>query len=499
MEFSELFHAIGDALSNVANRVSFIIRNYWKALILFVLAIGAVAVITIQSGFIVEIGKFFATEPTGTAVNCEPVTAAMDWKAPTGVTIAPSGKPYCTPPLGADTSFPGCFIVDYNNPEYTNFADLNAIGDPTNLVTRYGTRVQTVSSQGMAKNLCPWTVHYTFLSIGSKKSGGEPRGPDMIQSTEEAFTRSAPGDSQDIESCWNSGVVSTCLTEVKHKITYDINAFTCGRVFAGSSWDHFKNASGASTYGNPGFAVVFNYGRDCSGSSAERAPGSISGGSGSSGSCPAAPDASKVKAAQLTVQCGTTQNVLTWQNPLTLNAAVNSVIRNEIPPGGSDISKFVFTEGGCWNTFGIGTYTDKDVKSGYTYTYTIKTHNTVRSNSVTCKNGSQVASSPIISTATPAVTTTPTITTIGETTPTPVAIEIPVNTFQTPPAISTPLPTSSTSPSGVSTGPDDVVILALMISSIVALAYVTYARSPSGRQAEAEEVSKDQGPLNFKS
>ncbi len=121
--------------------------------------------------------------------------------------------------------------------------------------------------------------------------------------------------------------------------------------------------------------------------------------------CPTRPTTSTP--AVLGVTCGTTQNVLSWQNPRTLNASVNTVLRGV---NGGD-GALIFTEGGCWNTFAISTYTDANVQAGNVYTYRIKTSNLAVSNTVTC------GATPTPTTST---TVTPTPTTSTTVTPTPV-------------------------------------------------------------------------------
>jgi hypothetical protein len=51
----------------------------------------------------------------------------------------------------------------------------------------------------------------------------------------------------------------------------------------------------------------------------------------------------------------------------------------------------------------------------------------------------------------------------------------------------------------VQTGPGDVTLLALIISSLVSLLYISYTHSARGRRREAEDISRDQGPMDFRS
>jgi hypothetical protein len=53
--------------------------------------------------------------------------------------------------------------------------------------------------------------------------------------------------------------------------------------------------------------------------------------------------------------------------------------------------------------------------------------------------------------------------------------------------------------SEVATGPGEATLLALIISALVSLLYVTYTHSPLALRREVEDISKDQGPLDFRS
>lgn len=545
MSFSDLLQKISDSVNRFFSRVAFVVRAYPVTIVLVAIVLTGSLIWWASAGFSLQLSRFFANEvqtipdttdgggaggggaPSGgtstggttpsttttttTSGSCEPVKAADQWMPPgtattnaAGQKVAANGLPYCTPPPGANTAFPTCFVVDYTDykKEYTNFADLNGIGDPLNLVTKYGTKVDVVGYRGLAKNTCPWTVHYSFRSIGSKKAGTSPSGSDLNQATEIAFTRSLPGGSQDIKSCWNTGT-NTCDApglglpgEVPHEILYKISTYTCGRVYAGAGWDHFISGGGPGPLGNNGFNVVFNYGRDCSGSAAEKAPGSVTtkSGSTSSGSGGTASGACKVvpQPAALSVQCGATQNVLTWTNPAS--TCVLSVLRS--------------VDGGT-NTFltstlplSTTTYTDANIQPGHSYTYAIKNHPSVTSNTVTCTNGAQTGGGPAQIASSSPIPTSSALP--GSAAPTPDGTT-PASTV--PPSFSvTPVPTYSPGTSvgtgaagGVSTGPGEATVLALLVSAIVSLAYVSYTHSNTGVEHEVNEISKDQGPLDFRS
>jgi hypothetical protein len=437
-------------LSELIQNIRSYIQSHRNAVIIVSLMLFAVVLWWAAAGFSFEIGRFFAfqedqlledgnggggsggggggggsgggTTPTPLTSSgpCTPVQGpAWDWTAP-----VPTGQaPWCTPLPEYPSTFPDCLVISSlpqdQNSDYSNWADLNAIGNPTNLVTKHGSRVSSVSNKGaIAFNNCPWTAHSLFLTKGSVKAGGEPSGADLNKITDPAFTRVEP---LDFKSCWNDPTGSNPC-KGKYDTRYAINTYTCGRVFAAHNWRHYTGeGNGKDQSGGAGVvAVVFNYGRDCTGSASEKAPGSV-GVPGGPGGCPPTPVQSQVQAATLQVQCGATKNLLTWQNPLTLNAAVNTVLRTV---NGLQ-SSFVFSEGGCWNSFGIGTYTDSNLQAGNTYTYRIKTHANVASNAVSCRNGVQVSTPPSpssIPSSTPIPTSSPVLTStpIGTSGPGPV-------------------------------------------------------------------------------
>lgn len=118
------------------------------------------------------------------------------------------------------------------------------------------------------------------------------------------------------------------------------------------------------------------------------------GGAGGGGdSCPAYAGTPSTPA--LAVQCGSV-NVLTWTNPLSGRAMQNVIQRMDIN-GGSWTD--VFSEGGCWNTFGIGTYTDVSAAAGRTYQYRVKFSPSIVSNTVLCGGASTTPIGTTISTA----------------------------------------------------------------------------------------------------
>jgi len=65
--------------------------------------------------------------------------------------------------------------------------------------------------------------------------------------------------------------------------------------------------------------------------------------------------------------------------------------------------------------------------------------------------------------------------------------------------ISVSRPAAGGGAGGVQTGPGDAVLVALLVSGIVTLLYVSYTHSPVFRRSEVEQVSRDQGPMDFRS
>lgn len=452
-------------------------------------------------------------------------------------------------PVPPPFTFPDCFAIYDTSSQDPNFGTTTENTIPRILTDRPNAKL---FMSAFVVNNCPWTVHFQIQVDASKKAsfaqgiGKRELGLSAAESAQ-AFTDTMP-DGYDFPSCWNSGGSerpANCARAMK--IEFNMNTYTCGSLGMQTTWKHLTGSGGTGTSGGPlTLSTAMNYGRDCTGSPTERAPGSLGG--GGTGSCPAIPQASAVKPAVLTVQCGTTQNVLKWQNPKTLNAAVNSVLRIATSPTGVKTTASVFGEGGCWNTFGISTYTDRSLLPGYSYTYAIKTHPNIKSNEVTCKGGVQVTTSPTpqasgsptgsvpptfsptptvtsTGTPTPGFSPTPTITATPVFTPTPTftpsdsdidgdgipnANECPgyvpgTSTSTCPdtdgdgvPDILDPI-TSGSGVGGVQTGPGDATLLALLISALVSLAYVSYAHSPVGKRREAEAISRDQGPMDFRS
>jgi hypothetical protein len=489
-------------------------------------------------------------------------------------------------------TFDGCFSVYDLSSDDPNWGTMTSEYVPIVLRDNPSARI---FMKAFVVNNCPWEVHYVIQVDASKKATflqGAGQRELQLSSAESAIAfkdNMPPG--YDIPSCWNKGGLErspNCAREIS--IEYNLNTYTCGSLgITTAIWHRVKGGAvggqnakaGTSTHsGTLQFATAMNYGKDCTGAVTERAPGSVSTKTpGGGGTCPALPAQSLVKPAVLTVQCGTTQNVLNWQDPKTLNAAVNSVSRTAVAPTGPPVTAFIYSEAGCWNTFSTQTYTDKTVQAGITYEYSIKTHPNVRSNVVACRNGVQVVAT---SSPTPITSPVSTVLTGPGATPTPVVISpTPVPIVPTPPGpiITPPLSgaqlqcgplaqtvglnqqafvqafggtgsysfTTSTdgqldlvaadragvrystsgprvvtvtdgqssvqctitvsqtisggagSPGGVQTGPGEATLLALVVSSLVSLLYVSYAHSPLYRRREAEKVSEDRTPLDFRS
>ncbi len=60
-------------------------------------------------------------------------------------------------------------------------------------------------------------------------------------------------------------------------------------------------------------------------------------------------------------------------------------------------------------------------------------------------------------------------------------------------------PIAAGQPGTVNTGPGETTLVALLLSAIMSLLYVSYTHSPAFRRREANKVSADQGPLDFRS
>lgn len=288
---------------------------------------------------------------------------------------------------------------------------------------------------------------------------------------------------------------------------------------AGASWRHKTGASVASN-------VV-----SCDSSAATPPP--ISGG----GTGTASP-------VTLSVQCGATQNVLTWTAAGTGSTTL-SIIRNVDGANGAYVAQGLATT--------TTTFTDTQVQSGHTYDYAVKNSTTARSNTVHCPTVA-VATTPAptpTATPVPSPVTTPTATpsscyvggcsgeicsdqpgavsacvyypqqacyrtakcerqvTNGQcgwtqtpelqsclaATPTLTPTPVPVITA-TPVITSTPTPSS---PGTVSTGPGDAVVAALLVSGITTLLYVSYTRTSMFRRREVDAIADHKDPMDFRS
>jgi len=111
----------------------------------------------------------------------------------------------------------------------------------------------------------------------------------------------------------------------------------------------------------------------------------------------------------LSVQCGPTQNVLTWTLPDGHNS--NSVLRNLDGANGVWVCGGPSNIAPCTN-LNVTTYTDTNVQAGHTYAYRHKAWADVASNTVTC------TTTPL-PTATPPPTVTATVSATPIVTPTP--------------------------------------------------------------------------------
>jgi len=152
---------------------------------------------------------------------------------------------------------------------------------------------------------------------------------------------------------------------------------------------------------------------------------------------------------QLSVQCGTTQNVLTW----TADSRANS---NGVQRGNNGTKNLPNCENyWCWlpttnfahqvpTATAPATYTDTQLQSGVCYEYRVKYSPDLASNSVFCPTNCNI---PVTSTptATPTPTLTPTLTATPTATPTPTSTPAATPT-PTPSPTATPTPTPTATP-----------------------------------------------------
>lgn len=298
---------------------------------------------------------------------------------------------------GADPS--QCFSWDANGSPDGNFAQFNAIGNPSNVVAGGG--YSTLVYRGHYTNNCDYQVHLLFNSSGGNSAGGTPVSPQDF-ATDSAFTRNPLDVAPHTNGTW--------------EFTYNVNAFNCGRINANAAWRF--NAFPSAPADTGVFAVVFNYGVACTGSGGGATP---------------TPTATPSGASVLSVQCGITQNVLTWT--LVSGRSANSILK------GVDGAAQDWVCGGPNNiapctSLNVNTFTDTNVSAGHTYLYTHKAAADLTSNRVTCPSPTPTPTST--ASPTPTGTATPTPSTTGSPTPTPTA-----TTSPTPTPTVTPTPTSN--------------------------------------------------------
>jgi len=502
--------------------------------------------------------------PTGVPA-CEPLSrvdgalfpgyATPVWVESEGRLVTP---PTLTPPPAA---FPDCLIIEDRSSSDPNWGEMTGATVPQVLRDKPNAKL---FYKAFVINNCPWTTHLVFLVAGSKKASFDVGvvGPNRnIALPESEFTKAftentAPG--RDFPSCWNTSGTdrpANCAKEIS--IEYNLNTYTCGSLGVQLAWWHLAS-SGGHVNDTRGLVSALNYGRDCSGSVAERAPGSLStAGTGTTSSCPSVPSGSRLSPAVMGGTCGTTQNVVTWQNPTTPTQTRNTLFRNGYDASGNLLSSnAIFTEVGCWNGSGTGTgtFTDTNIPplpSGSVYWYVIKTSgspNVWSQNALKCGAGPVASPSP--SSGVPPSTNIPSPTAVVIITPSPTpaagstcpdgssasadldcdgvanttecpgyvpgrsiarcpdtnadgiadVVEPSVQNYGQPVmATASPAGAPGTGVGGVKTGPGDAVLLALVISAGISLAYVSYTRSPIGRRREIDAISKNGDPMDFRS
>lgn len=422
MNLSDILAAIGGTVSRALTRTLSTARTHVVVSVLALLVFGGSAGWWWYNGFTLSLSRSSAAVDCGVRGDpeCLPGGGGSDWPisgtpppaadvpgtcTPVGPSLpvpgwqnenwntapASGSKPWCTPypPNGAvngGATFPDCFRWDLSNSTGEhNWADMNATDNPLNAVTR--ALPQTVlKADGNVFNNCPWTVHMITMAEGSLKAYDGHNKDAADQDVSRAFTV-AP-ESRDFPSCWNTADDPKPVCPSTFKDEFNLTTYKCGFLWAQGAWRHYISGggggAGSGNIDHGGWYSLFTYARDCTAEdiAAGNAPGTTPGVTPSGGVCPV-PTGTALPAT-LSASCGATQNILTWQNPRTLNAAVNSIVRSV--DGGN--GQFIFGEGGCWNTFGISTFTDRNVQAGHRYTYRVKTSTTVVSNEVSCPPGS---------------------------------------------------------------------------------------------------------------
>jgi hypothetical protein len=556
MDFSELLQSMRDALSNAWTRVGFIMRTHVLATAFIVLLFAGGLVVWARSGFTVNVSRFFAATPTPSPtphapwLYCDYTTLAgacvqsppngngvsEDYDAPdctagggacalgncrkwegSGETLAswhptspPPNIPACEPITKVDSGnfsgytdapknpapvdFPNCLVIDNRDSHDPNWGTMTEHIVPD--VNR-GTPVPKLFYKRFVINNCPWEVHLVFQVDGGPKAsfslGAGTRGGLSDEEVSRGFKYTNLPEGFDFPSCWNSGATSrpaSCGREIT--IEYDLNTYTCGSLGVTLSWWHRvsnnelggRNAT-TDTRGM-GFVSSLNYGKDCTGSPLERQPGIPL-----KSPTPTPVGGGTHAPSVLAVQCGATQNVLTW----TL-------------PAGHDSNGLLRSADGGGNTFlpisnnTQATFTDTNVQAGHRYTYTHKAWTDKTSNSVSCPTATISPTGTISASVSPGASpqSSPAVTSGVSPTPTLYyfASPTPYLYSYTPPTGQAGGTGGATTASGVQTGPGDATLLALIISALVSLLYVSYTHSPLARKHEAEDISRDQGPMDFR-
>lgn len=405
-----------------------------------------------RSGSGLKLTDWLPGAAPASAPACEPITKITNANFP-GLGTSSSGSTRDLNP--APVNFPDClYLASYSSAD-PNFGTMTehavpGIGPTANL-----------EYKAFIVNNCPWEVHLVFLVDGGPKAefnpgvigAGSTRGALPESEVSQLLTEdTAPG--RDFPSCWNSGATTrpeTCGKLISIKV--NMNTYTCGSVGLQLDWWHRTNnnaaggqqatsdsycdqtgrCAGLDTNRGSGLISVLNYGRDCTGSIAERQPGKL--GAGPSIVPPAA-----------TPTPTQTQSPVVTPAPTVVPTPTVVVIATVAPtPVDEDLDNDGIPDRvecpsvPCADTDGDGIPDYLDTDSDGDGIPDSRDCNRLGSNALCGSAGT------------------------------------------------------------IPTGPGETTLLALILSVAVSLLYVSYTHSPLYRRRDAHIVSKDQGPLDFRS
>ncbi|HXV26946.1 MAG TPA: hypothetical protein VD862_02915 [Candidatus Paceibacterota bacterium] len=458
MDFAEVVGKMRDWFGSVGETLSYAFGKWRPWFIAGFVVIFAGLVIWARMGFMFEVSRFFAQTP--------PTTTTTD--------------PNCGPSIPENGRFEWEYAADW--------PDCSESG------SRFSPQDEFFA--GADVGAChPDGLHLVWRGIFRPKATCSFEDTAGVELSEGQGIRTEHSNPRVINNDWPDDEGGRAV------MFYDANAANCGSVHLfGAFWaDGLPGVYKHNNAGNTGWHVVLNYGRDCSGATGEKTPGGVGGtGGGGGGSCPQHPGGARPATVTAACQEGTIR--VSWQNPLELNAAVNSLLRNV----NGDNGRFIFEEGGCWNTFGIGNAVDADIQPGNTYSYRVKTDAAVVSNTVSIKVNEDGTCQPVETVVPPPPTTspvpTPTLTPFPSIPASPTATPRPtVAVTATPRPTQTPGFVSVTPPPGggvgtagqTPTGPGGATLVAFVLASLTALLYVSYTHTDRSRRREVRRFEHD--------